>query len=159
MLNHTSTKYNGSALVGTSSGDSQDQSTSTTVIKRKVKPSSTINATSLLVAKASQTKNNSNTVNIWEEVLKEHLQKLNVRDRGFCLHVRCNATLDQDTLGALFEPLRAKYDKCLFQRLLERISPVLSHIRSFGMAIDAVVGHGSIAAGFIWGGIRILLEV
>ncbi len=116
-------------------------------------------ASAVLLTGANLTRNGSSTTDAWAQVLETHLAKLKPRDRQFCLRIRVRAALDQTALVELFKPLRQKYDQTLFRRLTARVSPVLSHILSFGRAIDVAVGQGPLAAGLLWGGIRILLEL
>ncbi|KAG4438253.1 hypothetical protein IFR05_006281 [Cadophora sp. M221] len=115
--------------------------------------------TAVLLTSARLTPNASSNAGVWEQVLECHLAKLKPRDREFCLKVRVSALLDQAALENLFHPLRQKYDQTLFQRIMGRVGPVLQHILSFGRAVDVAVGQGPMAAGLLWGGIRILLEV
>jgi hypothetical protein len=105
------------------------------------------------------TQGSSTAADIWGVVLKEHLAKLKPRDRSFCLEVRCNTSLDEAALEEIFKPLKKRYDEGIFRIMMRRIVPVLSHVLSFGKAVGVAVGQGGTAAGLIWGGMRILLEV
>jgi hypothetical protein len=157
MLHTTSTSSTGSTLVG--SPPAETNKFLTAPASSECGGAKFGVATAVLLAGANSSQNGSSTATAWEQVLEAHLAKLKPRDRQFCLQVRVSAALDQTALEELFKPLREKYDRTLFQRIMARVGPVLSHILSFGRAIDVAVGQGPMAAGLLWGGIRILLEV
>lgn len=70
-----------------------------------------------------------------------------------------DVSFDKELLGAIFEPLRKSYQKDGFQRFLNRVNPLMSHIRSFGVVFDVAAQADANMAGLIWSGIRLALEV
>ncbi|KAH7310955.1 hypothetical protein BKA65DRAFT_543012 [Rhexocercosporidium sp. MPI-PUGE-AT-0058] len=158
MLRTTTTTSTGSTtLVGTSAGESNGSLGPPAFSgHQKARFGST---TAVFLTSARLTPNASSNTGVWEQVVESHLAKLKPRDREFCLQVRISNALDKTTLESLFHPLRQKYDQAVFQRIMARVGPVLQHILSFGRAVDVAVGQGPMAAGLLWGGIRILLEV
>jgi hypothetical protein len=148
-----------STLVASDLTNSQKNPASVSILRGESRPSGVTKATNLLVTHTVSTQGSSTTADIWGVVLKEHLAKLKPRDRSFCLEVRCNTSLDEAALEEIFKPLKKRYDESIFRIMMRRIVPVLSQVLSFGKAVDAAVGQGGIAAGLIWGGMRILLEV
>ncbi|OAX81827.1 hypothetical protein ACJ72_03830 [Emergomyces africanus] len=149
----------GSTLIGTPSVTPSTNRFSQVVQNRKAKPTAIADATNLLVTNAQPTQGLPVVGNVWEEALKNHLAKLKPKDRAFCLQVQSNSTFDQEAMKRIFNPLQNKYESAIFHRIIERVGPICTHIMSFGRAVDVAVGQGPMAAGFIWGGMRLLLDV
>lgn len=110
-------------------------------------------------AAAGTSENRTGMSPIWQKVLQDHIAKLRDTDRALCAPLPCCVKVDQDSLAKTFKELRLKYESGSFHRFLDKIRPVAEHVLSFGRAIDIAVGGGDFGAGFIWGGIRILLAV
>jgi hypothetical protein len=159
MPEQASTFSTSSTLVVSDLTNSQKNPASVSILGGESRPSGVIKATNLLVTHTVSTQGSSTAADIWGVVLKEHLAKLKPRDRSFCLEVRCNTSLDEAALEEIFKPLKKRYDEGIFRIMMRRIVPVLSHVLSFGKAVGVAVGQGGTAAGLIWGGMRILLEV
>jgi hypothetical protein len=158
-LRRSSSTSTGITLVNTSS----TANTPSSIVGNPYKKlTSTAQAVNIILGKisgaTSGTKSDENS-EIWNATLKDQINKLKPKDRKFCGPIRLDATLDEKTLAQIFTPLSIRYDKGLFQRLVKRIGPIADHVLSFGKAVDIAVGGGPLAAGLIWGGIRILLAV
>ncbi|OJD10865.1 hypothetical protein AJ78_08235, partial [Emergomyces pasteurianus Ep9510] len=149
----------GTTLVGTPSVTPTTNILSQAVRNRKAKPTAIAEATNLLVTNAQPAQGLPVVGNVWEEALKSHLAKLKPKDRAFCLQVQSNSTFDQAGMERLFDPLQKKYESAIFHHIIERVGPICAHILSFGRAVDVAVGQAPMAAGLIWGGIRLLLDV
>lgn len=97
--------------------------------------------------------------NIWREVLKDYLAKLNDTDRRLCGPLPCHVKIDRRSLEDTFADIRPRYESGAFYKFLNKIQPINEHVQSFGRAIDVAVGGGDLGAGLVWGGITILLSV
>lgn len=126
-----------------------------TVKKRKL--GNTAQAANLVVAAANKDQNVPSAPTIWHQALKDYLEKLSDHDREFLLSVKSNAALDVKGVESLIQPIQTTYEKTAYSRLLEDTGSLLSHLESFGRAVDAGVASIQIA-GVIWGGIRLILE-
>ncbi|KKZ61380.1 hypothetical protein EMCG_03986 [[Emmonsia] crescens] len=149
----------GSTLVGTPSVTPSTNRISQAIRNRKAKPTAIADATNLLVTNVKPAVGVPIVSDVWEKALKSHLATLKPKDRAFCLEVQANSTFDQAAMEQIFDPLQKKYESAIFHRIMERVGPICTHIISFGRAVDVAVGQGPMAAGFIWGGMRLLLDV
>ncbi|KAL3479803.1 hypothetical protein BJX99DRAFT_255237 [Aspergillus californicus] len=95
----------------------------------------------------------------WEEAIKKHLTKLKLRDQDRLRELTSNLTFDRAGFEDLLEPLRETYENRKFHSFLQRLGPIAQHCISFGKAVDVAVGGGPAPAAYIWGGIRLLLEI
>ncbi|RDW85285.1 hypothetical protein BP6252_02875 [Coleophoma cylindrospora] len=159
MLHSATNISTNKALIGSPSITSVPKSCGQNRFRREPNISSCATAINRLFVKAKPAQDPSTAVSIWEDVLRDHLARLKPSDRRLCLEVQCYTTITPASLEDTFDQLRKKYDKGLFQRLLCRIGPVTTQILSFAKALDVIAGHGPMAAGLIWGAMRILLEV
>ena len=56
-------------------------------------------------------------------------------------------------------PCQERYTSNPAQRFLARLDPIVSHVRSFAGAINAVASANPVGAGIVWGGIYLVLIV
>lgn len=131
------------------------------LLKKENRLSEKATATNILLSTANNLGSKSNAPAIdWKNMLLKHLSKLKPCDRTNLLPVDDAVYLDEAALEAIFQPLEEKYNSGVFQRMLKNVSPALSHAQSFGKAFDVACGGGGpLAAGLIWGGIRLVMEV
>ena len=123
---------------------------------RPVPPS--IQATNLLIGNSKPTSQLTVLAPYWKDALDTYISKRHPRDRELVLRVE-GVSFDKELLGAMFEPLRKSYQKDAFQSFLNRVNPMMSHIRSFGLVFDVAAQADANMAGLIWSGIRLALEV
>jgi hypothetical protein len=148
----------GLTLVNTPSASTQASTKSTPTLRRR--RTDTAKVVNDIVREANKGTAPRETNSIWLAVIDGHLERLKPEDRAQCAPIALNASVDELAIAAIFEPLRKKYEKDRFYRMLKRVHPIAEHVLSFGKAIDVAVGSGgSLSAGLIWGGIRILLAV
>ncbi|RYN36471.1 hypothetical protein AA0119_g12327 [Alternaria tenuissima] len=148
----------GLTLVNTPSASTQASTKSTPILRRR--RTDTAKVVNDIVRVTNRGTAPRETNSIWLAVIDGHLERLKPGDRAQCAPIALNASVDELAIAAIFEPLRKKYEKDRFYRTLKRVYPIAEHVLSFGKAIDVAVGSGgSLSAGLIWGGIRILLAV
>ncbi|CAN9097052.1 unnamed protein product [Alternaria alternata] len=149
----------GLTLVNTPSFASTQASTLSTA-KCSEKRTDTVKAVNDVVGQANKATAPREADNIWLAVIDGHLKQLKPKDRAICAPPAPTASVNEVVIAEIFEPLRKKHENDKFYRTLKRINPIAEHVLSFGKAIDVAVGSGgSLSAGLIWGGIRILLAV
>ena len=72
---------------------------------------------------------------------------------------RSDPDLAEDQEQTLLQDLQESYAGKMSTRFIGRIHPIASHVMSFGRAIDVLSQAGPTPIAFIWGGIRLILEV
>lgn len=148
----------GLTLVNPASAASNQASTLVTNLGKKRTDS--VKAVNDVIGQANTAIAPSEMDPIWKAIIEGHLKQLKPKDRQQCAAIKVNASVNEAAIAAIFEPLRKKHEKDAFYRMLKRVNPIAEHVLSFGKAVDVAVGSGgSLAAGLIWGGIRILLAV
>jgi len=119
---------------------------------------SSIQATNLLIGNSKLTSQPTGLAPYWKDALDSYISRLHPRDRELVLRVE-DVSFDKELLRTLFQPLRKSYQNDGFQRFLNRVNPMMSHIRSFGVVFDVAAQADANMAGLIWSGIRLALEV
>ena len=149
----------GLTLVNTPSSASRQASTLST-IKSPERPKDAVKAINDVVTQTNGATNSKKTDLIWRAVLADHTKQLKPKDQLQCVPLALNASVDEAAIEAIFAPLRRKLEKDIFYRTLRRVNPIAEHVLSFGKAFDVAMGSGGpLAAGLVWGSIRILLAV
>jgi hypothetical protein len=96
---------------------------------------------------------------LWGQALQGALCKLPVKDAQWLADGRNQKAFTSTEIFEAIRPFHDKYCKHPAQRLLARIDPIVSHIRSFAAAINSFANANPTGAGVVWGGIHLVLLV
>lgn len=104
---------------------------------------------------------NGNSQNkLWLQALDATLLRLADRDRAYMYKIGfTSAILDRQHLESFMNSLQSSYGKPLASRILHRVSPIMSHIQSFGRIVDIMVQSNPTISALVWGGVRLFIEV
>lgn len=104
---------------------------------------------------------NGNSQNkLWLQALDATLLRLADRDRAYMYKIGfTSAILDRQHLESFMNSLQSSYGKPLASRILHRVSPIMSHIQSFGRIVDIMVQSNPTISALVWGGVRLFIEI
>ena len=69
------------------------------------------------------------------------------------------AVVDREHLESFMNSLQSSYGKTFASHILHRVSPIMSHIQSFGRIVDIMVQSNPAISALVWGGVRLFIEV
>lgn len=96
---------------------------------------------------------------LWQTAMQRYITRLSTEEQHAITANTSTATLNQQTLESIFEPIRNQYSCSHFYRCLNAVSPIVNHLRSFATVVEVFIQVYPNPASLIWGSVKLLLEV
>lgn len=96
---------------------------------------------------------------VCRRAIHSHLLELSPHDRNRLMHDISPETLNGEALVQKFRDLQTAYESRHYYKCMEKLKPILTHVRSFGRIVDVAVQASPEIGCLVWSGIRLVLEV
>lgn len=98
-------------------------------------------------------------ISLWQEVWNDYFYRLHPEAQEFIMQNRSDQQLTEDQGQTLLQDIQTSYAGKTSTRLMAKIYAIVSHVMSFGRAIDILAQAGPSPMLLVWGLVRLILEV